>query len=344
MYRKYMSVKKEKIVWFETRLVDFFQKAGREHLPWRKKRMTAYAVWVSEIMLQQTQVARVIGYYTKFLKRFPDVESLAQANWQTLLPYYDGLGYYARGRNMLQTAKKVVADYGGIFPRDKKLLETLPGIGPYTAAAIMSFAYDDNHLAWDTNVKRVLGRFFFGSKKNIVDTSVWDDVFIIPTKILNAALMDFGNALCVARPKCEACTLRTRCTFYREKGKNEMQDVRYEIQDKVHTKVDWKDARAYIFLHENHKKYFSANKKQYQPFVMPSGDTTRAGIKHYFLKKYGLWLSVRPPHKKILVRGKPILLINAQILSGVHIFIEYDRDQMASDLYKNKERVYYSTS
>ena len=111
-----MLIREKRVEYFETQITDFFEKAGREHLPWRKKGVTAYEIWVSEVMLQQTQVSRVIGYYDRFLKRFPTVEVLAKASWEEFLPYYQGLGYYARGRNMLLTARAVVKEYGGIFP------------------------------------------------------------------------------------------------------------------------------------------------------------------------------------------------------------------------------------
>ncbi len=348
-----MSIRKEKIVFFEKRLVDFFRKAGREHLPWRnprkasprgkprkasprgKKNSTAYEVWVSEIMLQQTQVSRVIGYYTRFLKRFPDVGSLAQASWEEFLPYYEGLGYYARGRNMLKTAKVLTEQYAGIFPRDKKLLQTLPGIGPYTASAILSFAYGDNHLAWDTNLKRVLGRFFFGGKQLIGDEVFWEDKFQTPKKVLNAALMDFGSAVCVARPKCGICPLSARCVYYREKGSGEQSTTNKKQLTKNNQqalvnkkqKIDWKEAQAYVFLHEHHTIYYSSDAKKFQPFILPSGYTTRAGIKQYFQEKYGLSLSVRPPHQKMIISGGPILLVNAQILRGSPCFeIFYKKD------------------
>lgn len=311
-----MPIRKEKIVFFEKRLVDFFRKAGREHLPWRKKKMTAYEVWVSEIMLQQTQVGRVIAYYTRFLERFPTVEVLAEAEWEEFLPYYEGLGYYARGRNMLKAARVVVARYAGKFPRDKKVLETLPGIGPYTAAAIMSFAYGDEHLAWDTNLKRVIGRFFLGGKHLIADEKSWEDAFQSPKKVLNAALMDFGSALCVARPKCEACALRKACVYYREQGKWEKSRKKQAASGQGKGRTDWREAQVYVFLHENHKKYFSSDMRSFRPFVLPSGHNTRAGIKRYFQEKYQLLLSVRPPHRKTAFRGKPTLMVNAQILSG----------------------------
>lgn len=287
--------------------------------------MTAYEVWVSEIMLQQTQVVRVIGYYTKFLKRFPDVQSLAEATWEEFLPYYEGLGYYNRGRNMLKAARMVVDEYGGKFPRDRKFLEKIPGIGPYTAAAIMSFAYGDNHLAWDTNLHRVIGRFFHGSKQLVADESFWEDKFVMSKKEMNAALMDFGSALCVARPKCEACSLKAKCTYYKEKGVSESQAIRKSKIKNQKSKINWAEAEVYVFLHENHKKYFSPDKKSFKPFVLPKGYNTRSGIKKYFLDTYGLTLAVRPPHEKTFINGKPAILVNAQILLGKSEFAVFPK-------------------
>lgn len=317
-----MAIRKDKIAFFEKKLLDFFKKAGREHLPWRKKKITAYEVWVSEVMLQQTQVSRVIEYYKRFLKHFPTIQHLARATWEEFLPYYQGLGYYTRGRNMLKAATAIVDEYRGKFPREKKVLERLPGIGPYTAAAIMSFAYDDNHLAWDTNLKRVIGRFFFGGKRNVTDEDFWENKFHTSKKGLNAALMDFGSALCVSRPKCGACALQRQCVYYRERGKQELRiparpaGGRNKESGIKSTKQDWKNAQVSLFLHENHKKYFSADKKRFRPFILSAGYNTRAGIKRYFQEKYQLTLSVRPPHKKEIIKGKPTLLVNAQILLG----------------------------
>ncbi len=299
---------------FEEKLADFFMKAGREHLPWRKAGITAYEVWVSEIMLQQTQVSRVIGYYEQFLKRFPTVESLALASWEEFLPYYQGLGYYARGRNMLLTAERVVKEYGGRFPTSVATLDTLPGIGPYTAAAIASFAYDQNTLAWDTNLRRVVGRFFFGTKKSERALEL-DGHFQMHAKILNAALMDLGSSLCISRPKCAACPLVAKCQYWREQGKQEQVQNQ---QSENHSPIDWKSAPMYIVLHALHRQYFSENTKVYTPFLLPEGFTDRAGIKKWFADQYGLTVSVRPP-KKDKARG--ILLVNVQILAGQFSFV-----------------------
>ncbi len=324
-------IQREKIQFFEQRLADFFRKAGRVELPWRKRKITAYEVWVSEIMLQQTQVVRVIEYYKNFLKRFPTVESLAKASWEEFLPYYQGLGYYARGRNMLLTAQMVAKEYGGIFPRDKKLLQVLPGIGPYTAAAIMSFAYGENHLAWDTNLKRVIGRFFFGGKQLVTEEVFWEEKFSLSKREMNAALMDFGSALCVARPKCEACFLRSRCVYYKEGGKRETKT----ISDNSPSNIKNPPVQVIVFLHEGHRKYFSSEKKKYAPFLLPKGYITRAAIKDYFAKTYQLILAVRPPHGKVFIRKQSTLLVNAQILLGEPGFTIFSKTAVKE--YNSKE-------
>ena len=351
--------KKEKLKFFEQTIRDFFQKAGREHLPWRKPGVTAYEVWVSEIMLQQTQVSRVIGYYERFLNRFPTVEALAGATWEEFLPYYAGLGYYARGRNMLRAAKAVVSEYEGKFSKDIEVLGKLPGVGPYTAAAIASFAYGKDTIAWDTNLRRVVGRFFFGSKRADIPFDEFESAFSIPAKKLNAALMDFGSAICVARPKCGACPLRDRCRYFREKGKGELtiddsqQTVSSSLKrdgrerdslssprkaggfssrkgaGSVEERRQWKDARVMLTLHERHRIYYSSKKRSYAPFLIPASHNTRVGIKDWFRSKYGLELSVRPSHAKRIIDGKPTLLVNAQILLGQPDFSEFGKEDVS---------------
>lgn len=356
------KISSEKICFFESVLLDFFEKAGREHLPWRREGISAYEVWVSEIMLQQTQVSRVIGYYEKFLKQFPTVQSLARASWEEFLPYYAGLGYYARGRNMLRTAKMVVDEYDGRFPNDIGALQKLPGIGSYTAAAISSFAYGEEQIAWDTNLRRVIGRFFFGTKradewrftignsrsrnrkvKKLEKRSVLNErnirisapeaigrVFSVRTKTLNAALMDFGSAICLGRPKCSACPLRERCRYFREGGKQELGKTDTKKPVKERLRSDWKNARVEATLHENHQKYFSSLKTSYRPFVLDAAHNTRAGIKQWFRERYGLEVAVRPPHDKVVISRVPTLRVNVQILSGNHDFTEFSRTDISA--------------
>lgn len=314
-----MSIRNDTMRFFEGILLDFFRKAGREYLPWRKKGVTAYEVWVSEIMLQQTQVSRVIGYYNRFLERFPTIETLAAASWEEFLPYYEGLGYYARGRNMLETARRVVERFSGAFPKEQKELESLPGIGPYTAAALRSFAYGQPALAWDTNLRRVVGRFFFGSK---MAEGVYGlgDRFHLKAKDLNAALMDFGSSLCSARPKCNACPLASRCRYRREKGKQESATA-----DRRPVRSGLPGEKTYIILHERHRHYFSEHTETYMPFILPEGYiASRSGIKAWFQERYGLTVSVRPP-KRDPARG--IVLVNTQILSGKSSFSKHPKSE-----------------
>lgn len=311
-----MKVQLEKLQWFRRRLLNFFRKSGRSELPWRKSGITAYEVWVSEVMLQQTQVSRVIGYYERLLKRFPTVQHLARASWEDFLPYYEGLGYYTRGRNMLRTAQVVVSEYEGMFPKTVAELEKLPGIGPYTARAIASFAYGADELAWDTNLKRVIGRFFLGAKHRVGDREMlwFHGKFGRGTRDVNAALMDFGSALCTARPKCANCPLQKECRYFREKGRQERQ---YQISKRKSQRAKKPNPeRAIVFLHEGHRQYFSAKEKTYEPFLLPRGYTTRAAIKDYFLQTYGLTLAVRPPHHTALLDAESVCLVNAQILLG----------------------------
>ncbi len=309
-----MSIRKQKIEFFEKTIIDFFRKSGRSELPWRKKNMTPYEVWVSEIMLQQTQVNRVVEYYTKFLQKFPTVKDLARASWEEFLPYYEGLGYYARGRNMLLAAKIVTEKHKGVFPKERKELLLLPGVGDYTASAILSFGYGKNHLAWDTNLKRVIGRFFFGSKQADIPQEKFETFFDTSRKNLNAALMDFGSLICNGKPKCANCPLQKKCEYTKTEGTLE---TKKEKSKDIFPK---EKARTLVFLHKNHKEYYSEQSKNFAPFLLPVGYQGREAIKDWFFQKYGLHLSVRPPHQKAYIDKLPVILVNAQILLGEHTF------------------------
>lgn len=331
-----MNTRPEKIKFFRRHLFDFFRKSGRIELPWRREGIIAYEVWVSEVMLQQTQVSRVIGYYTRFLKRFPTVKKLAQASWEEFLPYYDGLGYYARGRNMLRAAQTVVMEGGGQFPKTVTELEKLPGIGPYTARAIASFAYDAHELAWDTNLKRVIGRFFLGAKNRIGEQEMISLNTLLGkgARKMNAALMDFGSAICTARPKCGACPLQSACRYFRERGRQEMRGRRQDARGRSKKK---QAERALVFLHERHRQYFSSHQKTYQPFLLPEGYTSRAAIKEYFAKTYSLTLAVRPPYSETKFRDQRVLLVNAQILLGQPPFAPFPKSAVLE--YTKKEQL-----
>ena len=206
---------------FSRRVVDWQRTHGRHGLPWQATR-DAYRIWLSEIMLQQTQVATVLPYYTKFLGRFPDVASLAAATEDEVLAYWAGLGYYSRARNLHNAAKQVVARHGGIFPDDVELLADLPGIGRSTAAAIAAFAYDVIAPILDGNVKRVLARHaaiegFPGV--GAVERQLWASATARLPKdrddmvAYTQGLMDLGATVCTkADPHCLLCPVAEDCT------------------------------------------------------------------------------------------------------------------------------------
>lgn len=203
---------------FAPRLIAWQRCQGRHDLPWQGSR-DPYRVWLSEIMLQQTQVSTVIPYYERFLARFPDLASLAAAEEQEVLALWSGLGYYARGRNLHKAAQRVQREYGGVFPRSREAVAELPGIGRSTAAAIVAFAYGERAAILDGNVKRVLTRIFgidgFPGEK-AVESRLWALAEkLLPAEGIEAytqGLMDLGATLCTrGRPACAPCPFHADC-------------------------------------------------------------------------------------------------------------------------------------
>jgi A/G-specific adenine glycosylase len=207
---------------FSADLIRWQKKHGRHALPWQNTR-DAYRIWLSEIMLQQTQVAAVIPYYQRFLQRFPDVASLAAAPVEEVMAHWSGLGYYTRARNLHKCAKAVVLEFGGRFPDDPALLVELPGIGRSTAAAIAAFAYGTRAAILDGNVKRVFARVFgiegFPGEKAI-ENQLWQRaVALLPRDDLESytqGLMDLGATICTrSKPICSSCPMAARCAALR---------------------------------------------------------------------------------------------------------------------------------
>ena len=203
---------------FAQQLLSWFGKNGRKSLPWQQN-PTPYRVWISEVMLQQTQVATVIPYYQQFMSHFPDVAALADAELDSVLNHWSGLGYYARARNLHAAAKEIQADYGGEFPQNIEQVEALPGIGRSTAGAILSLAAGQRHAILDGNVKRVLARCFAiqgWPGKSAVQKVMWQLAEeLTPAKRVaayNQAMMDLGATCCVrSNPHCGECPLAKYC-------------------------------------------------------------------------------------------------------------------------------------
>jgi len=203
---------------FAARVVRWQRRHGRHDLPWQATR-DPYRVWLSEVMLQQTQVATVLRYYARFLERFPDVQALAAAPLDEVLARWSGLGYYSRARNLHRCAQAVVGQHGGAFPRSAAALATLPGIGRSTAAAIAAFCFGERAAILDGNVKRVLARVraFEGDLADPKAVSaLWREAeALLPPRdvdVYTQGLMDLGATICLARsPKCERCPVRETC-------------------------------------------------------------------------------------------------------------------------------------
>lgn len=209
-------------------LIVWQRKHGRHHLPWQDSN-DPYAVWLSEIMLQQTQVNTVIPYYQRFIQRFPDLESLAQAPLDDVLALWSGLGYYTRARNLHRAVHLIMTEYQGIFPQTREKIQQLPGIGRSTAAAIAVFAFGQRDAILDGNVKRVFARYFgiagypgetgtLAKLWQLAEQSLPGNDNPTDIKTYTQGLMDLGALLCIRRnPSCECCPLQHACVAYREK-------------------------------------------------------------------------------------------------------------------------------
>jgi A/G-specific adenine glycosylase len=208
--------------WVAPRLLTWFDAAQRD-LPWRRDR-DPYRIWVSEVMLQQTQVATAIPYFERFLQAFPTLADLAAADEQEVLRLWAGLGYYRRARDLWRTARLLVAEHGCRFPDDSAVLRALPGLGRYTCNAVLSQAFDRRLPILETNSQRVLSRFFGRAddpRRAAARRWLWraaED--LLPSQrvgAFNQALMELGSVICTPNnPKCAACPLAARCVARRD--------------------------------------------------------------------------------------------------------------------------------
>ncbi|MGE3278909.1 MAG: NUDIX domain-containing protein [Candidatus Altimarinota bacterium] len=319
-------------------LQKWYQPKHRK-LPW-KDIDNAYLVWVSEVFLQQTQADRVVEFFLRFTSRFPTVEDLAKASFEEALPYFKGLGFYGRLRRMLETARAVVEmqrktknskrKKNAEFPTGISELEKLPGIGPYTARAVASFAYKQRVLAPDTNVTRILMRYFGkgavsgdrgDSGKWIMKNLDWFDEHYPNDFNLNQVLMDFGSKVCgAARPKCGECPLAKACAF----AKNPKSQVQ-------NSKRSHRSLRGYkkvvVGILIQGKKILVSRRKADQTYPgllefpggkVEVGEDERRGLQREFREELGIEISVRPPFEKIVQHEKKQVLSfhRCRILTG----------------------------
>lgn len=247
-----MSISVGEANWFAQQVVSWYELHGRKTLPWQLGK-TPYRVWVSEVMLQQTQVTTVIPYYERFMTSFPDVVALANAEEDDVLHHWTGLGYYARARNLHKAAKLIRDQHAGEFPQTLEQVMDLPGVGRSTAGAILSLSLGQPHPILDGNVKRVLSRFFlvegwYGVKA--VENRLWafsDAVTPIDNVTqFNQAMMDLGASHCSrSKPNCELCPLKTRCGAY-------TQGLTAEFPHSKPKKVRPKREAFHLILKSNH--------------------------------------------------------------------------------------------
>lgn len=241
---------------FAEALIAWYAESHRD-LPWRKTR-NPYHIWLSEIMLQQTQVQTVLDYYRRFLERYPTVQDLAAAPLDDVLKSWEGLGYYARCRNLHKAAQQIVAAYGGEFPKDIKAVQDLPGIGRSTAGAILTFAYGQKHPLLDGNVKRVLSRLF-DLDEDIGQTStinhLWElsEALLVPATdsfSYNQAIMELGATVCLPQnPRCLLCPVQVHCDA-QAKGTQHERPVKSAKKAVPHhhiaVGVIWRDGKVLI--------------------------------------------------------------------------------------------------
>ena len=268
---------------FNISIIKWHKKFGRHDLPWQKSK-DPYHVWVSEIMLQQTQVITVISYYQKFITKFKTIKALAQASEDLVLSMWSGLGFYSRARNLHAASIMIMKEYRGHFPDNFQDMIRLPGIGRSTAGAILAFCFNKPYPILDGNVKRVLSRVY-GITTPINNSSTEKKLWLLSEKnlpknnidIYTQAIMDFGATLCIPKkPKCNICPVTQSCVAY-------VNELTAQIPKKNIVKNnDIKKTHFYIYEYQK------------QVFLVKN----RSGVWN------GLWL---PPNEEIKLKNKKII-------------------------------------
>lgn len=350
--RNVPSLQPVKWKYFLEHLYKWYQPEDRR-LPW-KGVDDPYLVWVSEVFLQQTQADRVIEFFLRFTAKFPTVESLAAASFEEALPYFKGLGFYGRLRRMLENSKAVVQMNKGQkpeFPKTIKGLESLPGIGPYTARAIASFAYGEKVIAPDTNVVRVVARFMGEfqlrmprdkrkkmepkdirrvlneqMKKWMLNNIEDFDQHYPADFSLNQVLMDFGSSICKAkRPQCNRCPLIRECSFGRDP--NQFQ-ILSQMKTTASKRFPSHFKKVVVGILIDGKKALVSRRRPDQSYAgllefpggkVEEGEDLRAALQREFLEEMGIEVSVRPPFERVALHRQYTVVSfhRCRILTGV---------------------------
>ncbi len=275
---------------FRQSLVEWFEKEKRD-LPWRHTK-DPYKIWVSEVMLQQTRVDTVIPYYNRFMESFPTLELLAEAPQEYLLKHWEGLGYYSRARNLQAGVREVLESYGGIVPDNRHEISKLKGIGPYTAGAILSIAYNKPEHAVDGNVMRVLSRVLnihddiaLPKTKKIFEAAVAELIDPENASSFNQGLMELGALICSpTSPKCLLCPVREYCTAFNE-GEPENLPIKSKKVKMKHISYDvfvCEDEDGRILMEQRPEEGLLANMWQF-PMVEQEDDSLIKFAQHHEL-------------------------------------------------------------
>ncbi len=323
-------------------LIDWHKKHERKTLPWRQytvypEDILLYRVWLSEILLQQTQASRVISFFERIVERYPTIHSLSETDYETFFPYYQWLWYYSRAKNLLKTAHIISTEFLWTFPNNIDLLKKLPWVWEYTANAILAFWYGETTLSWDTNLEKVFARYYNGTKETKLGKTekeaierdfrefiAWKDDTQTLVRSINNALMDFSALIDLKNPEIIHWEeyIFTESKFYTTRWALESSEEKQKHSFPI------PDATIIVTLHENHRIYYSEKREKYTPFVLAPSMTrdVRGYIQSYFKKNYNLELSVRPVHKKWLSDdGKPYIAVNAQVQVGKILFEKWDK-------------------
>ncbi len=281
-----------------SQLLAWYAEQGRD-LPWRRSH-DPYAIWVSEIMLQQTQVKTVMPYYDRWLTAFPRLQALAAVEQQQVLKVWQGLGYYARARNLHKAAQEIVLHYDGIFPTDPAIVLSLPGIGRTTAGGILSAAFNQPAAILDGNVKRVLSRLFalrVAPAKAIAQLWQWSEALLDPIhpRDFNQALMDLGATVCLpAKPHCAVCPWQVHCRAHALGIQAElpMTEARSPIPHKViGVAVIWNDANQ-ILIDRRKQEGLLGGLWEFPGGKVEPGETIAACIRREIQEELGIEIEV----------------------------------------------------
>jgi A/G-specific adenine glycosylase len=290
----------------QTALLGWFA-AHKRPLPWRDN-YTPYEVWISEIMLQQTQMERGVEYFTRWMRRFPDIPTLAAASGDTVLRLWEGLGYYSRARHALDAARKIMNEHGGVFPSDLQKIRDLPGIGPYTAGAIASIAFGEKLPCVDANVERVLSRVF-NVDSPVRQAPAATTIQRLALRLVpegrarehNQAMMELGALVCGKKPRCENCPIAVFC-IARHLGVAHERPVPGKktaaTAISMATGVLWRQGR--VFVQKRRPAGVWGNLWEFPGGRVEAGESPEAAVVREFLEETGF--TVRPAQHYSTIR------------------------------------------